>query len=113
VLVKCEEIGLALVCHVEGNLEQLTAAQFRDAVACLSGQPRVIFELSAVPFVDSAGIGALIGAIRRIRESGGEVVVCSSRPSINRVLQLVGMPRVVTVVDSLKDAAERFDPAVA
>jgi len=43
--------------------------------------------------------------VRRIRDRrGGGAVVCSARPSVRRVLQLVGIPRVVTIVDSVRDA---------
>jgi anti-anti-sigma factor len=112
VLVRCEEVGLALVCHLEGNLEQASAPQFRDAVAGLPSKKLVIFELSGVPFVDSAGIGALIGAARRIRESGGDVVVRCPRPSISRVFQLVGLGRVVKVASSTSEAIEHSSGAV-
>lgn len=113
-LVKCEQTDLALVCHLEGNLEQHTVAQFREAVSVLPSEQPVVFELSAVPFIDSAGLGALIGAIRRTRELGGEVAVCAPRPSVSRVLQMVGLPRIVTVTGSPKEAVEYFaGPAVA
>jgi anti-anti-sigma factor len=113
VLVRCEEVGLALVCHLEGNLEQASAPQFRDAVAgLLPTKKLVVFDFSAVPFIDSAGIGALIGATRRIRELGGTVVVCSPRPSISRVFDLVGLGRVVTVASSTSEAIEYSSGAV-
>jgi anti-anti-sigma factor len=113
VLVRCEEVGLALVCHLEGNLEQASAPQFREAVAgLLPSKKLVVFELSAVPFIDSAGIGALIGAAKRIRELGGTVVVCAPRPSISRVFQLVGLARVVTVAGSATEAIEHRSGAV-
>ena len=78
--VRCEETDGGVVCHIVGNLEQETVAQFRDAVTLISDKREVIFEISAVPFVDSAGLGALIGAVRRVRENGGDVVVCGAEP---------------------------------
>ena len=104
-LVSCHETEASVVCHVAGDLDHSSVGEFREAVAHLSKKKRVIFELSAVPFVDAAGLGALIGAVRRIRDRrGGGAVVCSARPSVRRVLQLVGIPRVVTIVDSVRDA---------
>ena len=46
----------------------------------LQGHPPLLIDLSAVPFMDSAGLGALIGGIRRAREAGGDVAVACSRP---------------------------------
>lgn len=94
-----------------GNLENLTVGEFREDMAQVPAKSRVIFDLSAVPFVDSAGLGALIGAIRRIRELEGDAVVCSVRPSVARVLDLVGLNRIVAVVSSVDEAEAHFLPA--
>jgi anti-anti-sigma factor len=48
-----------------------------------------------VPFVDSAGLGALIGAIRRVREVGGEVVVACPCPTLTRLFDTPGFDRIV------------------
>jgi anti-sigma B factor antagonist len=109
--VKFDHTEAGVVCHVMGNLENLTVGEFREDIAQLHAQARVIFDLSAVPFVDSSGLGALIGAIRRIRELGGDAVVCSVRPSVARVLDLVGLNRIVSVVNTLNDAQAHFLPA--
>ncbi len=113
-LISIEQTGEALVCRLAGNLEQHTAPELRSAVAGLPATGRVVFELSSVPFVDSSGLGALIGAVRRIREMGGEVVLCAPRPSVDRVLKMVGLPRIVPVLPALGDVTSFFsDPVVA
>jgi anti-anti-sigma factor len=108
VSVTFEQDEAGVVCHLTGNLEHLTVVDFRESVAQLCGAKKLIFELSAVPFVDSAGLGALIGTVRRTRELGGEAVVCAARPSVQRVLEMVGLDRVVHVFASLRDAQEYF-----
>jgi anti-sigma B factor antagonist len=108
VRVTFDETEAGVICRLIGNLEHLSVAQFRDAVAQLRDARRVIFELAAVPFVDSAGLGALIGAVRRTREIGGDAVVCSARPSVKRVLDMIGLPRVVNVFDNLDEAQAYF-----
>jgi anti-sigma B factor antagonist len=67
-------------------------------------KPRVVIDLSEVPFMDSAGLGALIGGIRRAREHGGEVAVACSRPTLTRLLHTTGFDRIVPVTETL-DAA--------
>ena len=54
--------------------------------------------------MDSAGLGALIGGIRRARESEGEVAVACSRPTLTRLLHTTGFDRIVPVTETL-DAA--------
>jgi anti-sigma B factor antagonist len=55
--------------------------------------------------VDSAGLGALIGGIRRAREAGGDVAVCCNRPTLVRLLHTTGFDRIVTVTDTVAEAA--------
>ncbi|MGH9106980.1 MAG: STAS domain-containing protein [Acidimicrobiales bacterium] len=106
VQVTCEETGQAVVCHLQGNLEHATVAHFREAFTTVPPGRPVVFDLSGVPFIDSAGLGALIGAVRRTREMGGEALVCAPRPSVNRVLEIVGLPRIVNVAASVEEAGE-------
>ncbi|MGH9072853.1 MAG: STAS domain-containing protein [Acidimicrobiales bacterium] len=80
-------------------------SQFRQALGDLASTPRLLIDLSAVPFVDSAGLGALIGGIRRARELGGDVAVSSTRPTLTRLLRTTGFDRIVTVAETVAEAA--------
>ena len=102
------EIDGTTVCRPEGELESLTAGQLREAAAWLCGHRRVVFDLSAVDFIDSAGLGALVGAVRRIRESGGAVALFSSRATVTRLLRTAGVDRVVPLTGSLDEATATF-----
>ena len=58
------------LCRPVGELDAYTVSQFREALGGLASKPYLLIDLSAVPFMDSAGLGALIGGIRRTRELG-------------------------------------------
>lgn len=92
------------VCRPHGDLDAAAASRFRESVARLYGRRRVVFDLSGLVFIDSAGLGALVGAIRRIREGDGQVVLCSSRAQISRLLRAVGLDRIVVLEDSMAGA---------
>ena len=94
----------AVICYLMGNLAHLTVGQFRGAVAALAGKKRVMFELLAVPFVPSAGLGALIGVVQRIRENGGNAVVSAARPSVSEVFEIVGLRKVLKFADIHNEA---------
>jgi anti-sigma B factor antagonist len=72
-----------------------------------------VIDLSAVPFMDSAGLGALIGGIRRAREHGGEVAVACSRPTLTKLLHTTGFDRIVPVTDTLEAAVAAVASPVA
>ncbi len=97
------------ICRPVGELDAFTVSHFRQALAEMASSPRLIIDLSEVPFVDSAGLGALIGGIRRARELGGEVAVACNRPTLVRLLRTTGFDRIVTVADSVQQAVESFD----
>lgn len=92
------------LCRPVGELDAYTVPQFREALAGVSHAPRLLIDLSEVPFMDSAGLGALIGGIRRVREAEGEVAVACSRPTLTRLLHTTGFDRIVPVTESVDDA---------
>ena len=92
------------LCRPMGELDAYTVTSFREALGELATHPRVVIDLSEVPFMDSAGLGALIGGIRRAREHGGDVAVACSRPTLTRLLHTTGFDRIVPVTETLEAA---------
>jgi len=92
------------ICRPVGELDAFTVSQFRQTLAELASSPLLLIDLSGVPFVDSAGLGALIGGIRRVRELGGDVAVACPRPTLTRLLRTTGFDRIVTVTATLEEA---------
>ena len=103
--IKLEERDGYTICRPVGELDAYTVGQFRESLADLSTRPKLLIDMSDVPFVDSAGLGALIGGIRRSREVGGDVAVCCNRPTLVRLLHTTGFDRIVTVADTVEEAA--------
>jgi anti-sigma B factor antagonist len=103
--IQIEDSRDYVVCRPKGELDAFTVSQFREVLAELSTRPRLVIDLSEVPFMDSAGLGALIGGIRRTREQGGDVSVACNRPTLIRLLRTTGFDRVVTVADTVEEAA--------
>jgi len=103
--IEIEEADSYTVCRPQGELDAFTVSQFREALAELANRGRLVIDLSGVPFIDSAGLGALIGGIRRTREQGGDVAVACNRATLIRLLRTTGFDRIVTVADTVAEAA--------
>jgi anti-sigma B factor antagonist len=101
------------LCRPVGELDAYTVSAFRESLGELATHPRVVIDLSEVPFMDSAGLGALIGGIRRAREHGGEVAVACSRPTLTKLLHTTGFDRIVPVTDTLEAAVAAVASPVA
>jgi len=93
----------------EGELDAYSVAQFREAFAELGAEPRLIVNLAGVQFMDSAGLGALIGGIRKVRENDGRIAVFCDRANITRLLHTTGFDRIVPVKEDLGEAVSALD----
>lgn len=97
------------ICRPVGELDAFTVSQFRQALADMASSQKLIIDMSGVPFVDSAGLGALIGGIRRARELGGDVAVACDRPTLVRLLRTTGFDRIVIVADTVEQAIAELE----
>jgi anti-sigma B factor antagonist len=104
--IHVEETTTYTLCRPMGELDAYTVGQFREALVDLATRPRLLIDLSEVPFMDSAGLGALIGGIRRAREAEGDVSVACSRPTLTRLLHTTGFDRIVPVTETLDAAVD-------
>jgi anti-sigma B factor antagonist len=109
--IEVEDAPDYTLCRPVGELDAYTVSQFRDALGELASKKYLLIDLSAVPFMDSAGLGALIGGIRRAREAGGDVAVACSRPTLTRLLHTTGFDRIVPVAENLEGALEALESA--
>jgi anti-sigma B factor antagonist len=102
-----------VICRPVGELDAFTVSQFRQALADLAASKRLVIDMSGIPFVDSAGLGALIGGIRRTRELGGDVAVACDRPTLVRLLRTTGFDRIVSVTETVDEAMASLTKDVA
>lgn len=61
---------------------------------------RLILDFTEVTFMDSSGIGLIMGRQKLLKERKGEVVVKSPAPSIKKVMRLAALDRLVSIDDS-------------
>jgi anti-sigma B factor antagonist len=107
------ETGFSVIIHrdsdptvigVMGDLDSFTACELRAGIAEVLDSQGTILDIREVPFVDSAGLGALVGGIRRLREAGGSVALCCTRSSVLRLLRMTGVERIVDITKSPAEA---------
>jgi anti-sigma B factor antagonist len=83
---------------LRGDLDLATAPDLREClVEVIDEGARIVIDLEAVDFLDSAGLGILVGGLKRARTAGGELeLVCSSR-EVLRPLEITGLDRLFTI----------------
>jgi len=85
--------------HISGEIDVVTAPQLRQLVLDLiaDGRADIVIDLEDVEFIDSVGLGMLVGALKRAREAGGDLRMVSPRPRVLRVLDITGLTDVFAV----------------
>jgi anti-sigma B factor antagonist len=99
-------IGDCAVLRVTGEVDVYTTPMLREQVQELSakGAVHVIADLSGVDFLDSTGLGALVGGLKRLREAGGSLALVISTPRILRIFQITGLTKALATQPSVEDA---------
>lgn len=89
-----------------GRLNMVAAPRLREVVAdaVAEGARRVVINLAEVDFMDSSGLGALIGGLKTARQAGGDLRIAQVQPQVMMVLELTGMQRVLTPYPTVEDA---------
>ena len=82
-----------------GEIDVATAPRVRDALIAVSngGETKVIVDMTNVTFMDSTGLAALVGPLKRFRSMNGQIVLRSPARSVRKVLEISGLTRVFTI----------------
>ena len=84
---------------VEGEIDISNADKLRNAIDLALEQPteRVELDFSQVPYIDSTGIGVLVGAARRASERERALSFTGAQPNVLRVAQLLGVDKDISI----------------
>jgi anti-sigma B factor antagonist len=98
--------GDCAVLRVAGEIDVYTAPELRQRVISLidDGALHIIADLRAVDFLDSTGLGALVGSLKRVRMREGSLDLVTNGGRILQVFKLTGLTRVFALHSSVPDA---------
>jgi anti-sigma B factor antagonist len=94
------------VLQIAGEVDVYSAPQLRERVIQLlaDGIPHIIADLREVDFLDSTGLGALVGSLKRLREQDGSLKLVTGAGRIPQLFRLTGLVRVFTLHQSVLEA---------
>lgn len=93
-----------------GDLDVYTVGSLRDAIGNMieEGRTNVVVDLDGVPFMDSSGLGALMGGVRRLREAGGDLAIACTREQHLKLFTITGFGEGVSIAPTVEEAAAGF-----
>ncbi len=94
------------VLAVSGEVDVATAPRLREQLVQLvnQGNHHLVVDLEGVDFLDSTGLGVLVGALKRVRLQEGELTLVCTQPRIVKVFDITGLSKVFTLHESVDSA---------
>lgn len=98
--------GDCAVLRVTGEVDAYTAPMLRDRIRELADKDAVhlIADLSQVDFLDSTGLGALVGSLKRLRARDGSLTLVIGADRILRIFRITGLHHVFVLRPSVQEA---------
>lgn len=108
--IETERIGSNLIVEIEGELDLETSPTFRKVVDEKLNQygsiKHLIFDLKKVSFIDSSGLGVILGRFKRLNQQGGKISAVNVSEQIKRIFQLSGLLKIMEIYEERQDALE-------
>ncbi len=94
------------VLAVDGEVDVATAPKLREKLIDLvnAGVSNIVVDLGRVDFLDSTGLGVLVGALKRIRTVDGELALVCDERRILKVFEITGLTKVFTMYPTVDEA---------
>ncbi|MEC9488083.1 MAG: anti-sigma factor antagonist [Halanaerobium sp.] len=100
----------ALKLQLAGDMDAHSADELRNVMENIldrGNRPLHLFlDLEGVEFIDSSGLGIMLGRYRKLSQRKGMMVVINPQPHVRRILELAGIERIIPIVGDLGQALD-------
>ncbi len=96
------------IVDVEGEIDVYTAPRLRELLIELvnKGHFRLIVNMERVEFLDSTGLGVLVGGLKRVRAHDGSLDLVCTQERILKIFRITGLTKVFGIHDTVEEAIE-------
>ena len=100
------EVDGRAVVAVGGEIDVYTAPKLRDCITELvgAGTYDIVIDLEAVEFLDSTGLGVLVGGLKRVRTHDGSLCLVCTQDRILKIFRITGLDKVFPLYESVEAA---------
>ncbi|MDR2939340.1 MAG: anti-sigma F factor antagonist [Clostridiales bacterium] len=99
--------GNNLIIKIIGDIDHHSSEELRDKIDKEFFRLRcknMVFDFNNVKFMDSSGIGMIIGRYKSIEKLGGSLCLCGIKGDLARIFEISGLYRIINVFDSIETA---------
>jgi anti-sigma B factor antagonist len=103
--------GDRTVVQVGGEIDVYTAPKLREQLVDLvnAGQYHLVVDMESVEFLDSTGLGVLVGGLKRVRAHEGSLRLVCTQERILKIFRITGLTKVFPIHDSVEEAVAAVD----
>ena len=100
--ISVEESGSTRRIRLRGSCDLATAPSLRQTLFELTPPEvsEVVLDVTDLDFIDSTGLGVVLGAMRRLREGGGNLAIAGAQGVVRRVLEITDLDKVIPMIDA-------------
>lgn len=100
------EVGATTVVAVGGEIDVYTAPKLRDTITELvgAGVYQLVVDLEAVEFLDSTGLGVLVGGLKKVRAHDGSLRLVCTQDRLLKIFRITGLAKVFEIHDTAEAA---------
>lgn len=94
------------VIEVAGEVDVYTAPRLREALLDLvdAGHYDVVVDIRGVEFLDSTGLGVLVGGLKRVRQHDGSIQLVCTQERILKIFRITGLTKVFAIRETVEEA---------
>ncbi len=98
-----------VILHISGSIDSITAGKLKEEMDReIEDGRKFIIDLSDVNYVSSAGWGAILGRLKRIKQSGGDIVFCGMKREVQAIYNLLELDQIIKAFETVEDALSHF-----
>jgi anti-sigma B factor antagonist len=100
----------AFVIEVQGEIDVYTSPRVKESINDLieKGNYNLVINLEGVRYIDSTGLGVLIGALKKVREHNGRIILICNNPQIKKIFNITGLVKIFEIFKTEEEALKNL-----
>ena len=106
--IDVEEKDAVAILRLDGEVDVYTAPKLKSRLIDLvdQGKFKIVVDLEKVDFMDSSGLGVLVGGLKRVRSHEGAIALICSQENILKIFRITGLVKVFPIFDNENQAVQ-------
>ena len=88
----------------KGDLDMASAGQMKLQDYLNAGRIKLVLDLESIEYIDSAGLGEIVRAMKRAREAGGDLRLCGVHGQVGKIIEITGLHKAIAVYSTREEA---------